>query len=95
MTVRLFGIRISLPVLIEIFVEKQQLRWRGGIPGLMTGSHYFDLRESADDAKVTRLVQGEYFNGVFVPLILPLIRSELNNLYAGINSALQSRMKLA
>lgn len=95
MAVRLFGIRIKVPVLIEAFAEKQHLQWRGGIPGLITGSHYFNLREFEDDKRLTRLTQGENFDGVFVPLLLPFLSKELGSLYESINSALQSRLKLA
>ena len=95
MAVKLFGIRITVPVLIEVLTEKQQLRWRGGIPGIFTGSHYFKLREFEGDKKLTRLIQGENFEGNFVPLLLPFLRKELGNLYENINSALQSRLKLA
>ena len=47
----------------------KELRWLGkvGVPGIFDGEHYFTI-EATGDNKV-RLIQGEYFRGILVPLM--------------------------
>ena len=84
MRVRLGALWLPVPVLIRHCDARQGLRWTGGIPGLITGSHYF--RVEAGDETHARLVQGEDFSGLLVPVLLPLLDSTLAALYAGINA---------
>jgi predicted N-acetyltransferase YhbS len=48
----------------------RELRWRGALvlPGLFDGEHYFVLQ--ADGSGGTRLVHGEAFSGLLVPLVM-------------------------
>ncbi|CAA0092080.1 Uncharacterised protein [BD1-7 clade bacterium] len=79
MRVRLFGVVVPVPAVIECLEHQQELRWKGGIPGIYTGSHYFRLEAAGKD---TIMVQGEDFQGVAVPLLWPVIKAELHRLYA-------------
>lgn len=83
MMVRLGTLWLPVPVLIQHCNAQQGLRWIGGIPGLITGSHYF--RTQAIDRNRTRLEQGEDFFGLLVPLLLPLLDNVLGTLYDNIN----------
>ena len=52
----------------------ERLQWIGkfgGIPGLFTGRHWFQLT-ATDDGNTTRIEQGEEFSGVLVPILRPL-----------------------
>ena len=84
MMVKLGFLWLPVPVLIQHCDAQQGLRWIGGIPGLITGSHYF--RAEPVDDQHTRLVQGEDFYGLLVPVLLPLLGSILGTLYATINA---------
>lgn len=84
MRVKLGPLWLAVPVLIQHCDAQQGLRWVGGIPGLITGSHYFRV-ESLGENRV-RLVQGEDFAGLLVPVLLPLLGGILGTLYAGINA---------
>lgn len=81
MRVRLLGVRLAVPIVIESCSRESGLRWRGGIPGIFTGSHYFRIEAISDQQ--SRLIQGEDFEGVLVGALLPMLRSELLGLYQG------------
>ena len=81
MRVRLFGVRLAVPVVIESCSREAGLRWRGGIPGVFMGSHYFRIEAVGD--RQSRLIQGEDFDGRLVGVLMPMLRSELLGLYQG------------
>jgi hypothetical protein len=83
MRVKLFGLWLSVPVTLQSYSLADGVRWKGGIPALYTGSHYFRVVDDGDGGTV--LVQGEDFSGVFVSLIWPLLKTELYGLYEGMN----------
>lgn len=87
MRVKLFGLWLKVPVTIESCDIDTGLRWRGGLPGLYTGSHYFRLESTGADN--CRLIQGEDFNGIMVPLLWPVLKRELHGLYEGMNRELR------
>jgi hypothetical protein len=89
MRVKLFGFWLSVSVIIQTYDSENGLRWQGGIPGLYTGSHYFSLQQKPDGT--TNLTQGEDFKGVFVPLMWPFLKHELNSLYAAMNKELKAQ----
>lgn len=66
-----------------------ELRWVGGLPGLIGGEHSFVLT-AADGG--TRLVQGETFRGLLVPLSGKLLGG-LEADYAALNRALKQRVE--
>lgn len=84
MRVRLGILWLPVPVLIRQCDAQQGLRWTGGIPGLITGSHYF--RVESQGKNQARLVQGEDFAGLLVPVLLPWLGSTLDALYTGYNA---------
>jgi hypothetical protein len=84
MRVKLGPLWLAVPVLIQHCDAQQGLRWVGGIPGLITGSHYFRVEKTGENH--VRLVQGEDFTGLLVPVLLPLLGGVLATLYAGINA---------
>lgn len=89
MTVRLFGRRLTVRVLMLEVEPERELRWRGGARGLMTGTHYFKLEPQGDAA--TLVVHGERFAGLGVPLLWPFLGRELCAFYERINGALKAR----
>jgi hypothetical protein len=88
MQVKLFGLWIKVPVRIESLSMDEGLSWVGGIPGVFTGKHYF--RAQARDDGSVQFIQGEDFNGLLVPILLPIIKNELNRLYAGMNAEIKT-----
>ncbi len=87
MSVKLGLFPLLVPVLIQYCDEKQGLRWIGGIPGLITGSHYFHYEAVSENE--TQLIQGEDFNGVLVPILLALLKQPLATLYDTVNQDLK------
>jgi hypothetical protein len=69
----------------------RELRWRGRVlvPGVFDGEHYFRIIPTAPDK--TRLVHGERFSG----LLLPLLRASLDGAtwdgFVAMNEALKAR----
>ncbi|MBW2376208.1 MAG: SRPBCC domain-containing protein [Deltaproteobacteria bacterium] len=88
----LFGLPARAPVVIERVDEAQELRWRGGPKGLITGSHYFIL-EALDDGERTHFRHGEDFSGVIAPLVWALLKAQLGPSYSGFNVDLKQRVE--
>ncbi len=87
MRVRLFGLWLAVPVVIEHCDPARGLRWRGGIPGVFTGSHYFRVEDTGNGHSC--LIQGEDFDGALVGALWPLMQRQLLGLYAAFNDDLQ------
>ena len=88
----LFGLPARAPVVIERVDEAQELRWRGGPKGLITGSHYFIL-EALDDGERTHFRHGEDFSGVIAPLVWAFLKAQLGPSYSGFNVDLKQRVE--
>ncbi|MBB6173751.1 hypothetical protein HNR23_003811 [Nocardiopsis mwathae] len=69
----------------------RELRWLGrfGIPGLVDGEHYFLIEEAGDGR--ARLIHGEMFTGVAVPLARRALDVEAD--FTAMNSALKQRVE--
>jgi hypothetical protein len=66
-----------------------ELTWKATIPGLMGGTHRFEL---SPEGKGTRLVQSETFHGILVPVSGHIIvRAEAG--YHAVNKALKKRVE--
>jgi hypothetical protein len=66
-----------------------ELTWKATIPGLMGGTHRFEL---SPEGKGTRLVQSETFHGILVPVSGHIIaRAEAG--YQAVNKALKKRVE--
>jgi hypothetical protein len=91
MCVKLFNRSLTVPVVFENVDVEQELRWRGGPRWLLSGSHYFKIRQADEHGTSTELIQGEAFQGLGLPLFWPFIKNELDGLYNGINDAIKRR----
>ena len=79
-------------MVIEKAEEAQELRWRGGPSGLITGSHYF-IMESRDGGQQTHFRHGETFSGIIAPLVWALLKAQLGPSYSGFNADLKQRVE--
>ncbi|MCA9637325.1 MAG: SRPBCC domain-containing protein [Myxococcales bacterium] len=79
---------LLVPVRLRCVDRQRELSWTGGIPGVVVGLHYHRIVDG--DARSTRLVHGERFEGALVPLLRP-IRGQLQEGYARFNAALKAR----
>lgn len=81
------GLR-SLTVRLVTVQPRQELAWRGGVPGAIEGRHGFRL---VPTAKGTRLVHTEVFSGVLAPALVRLLRGQLGKGYRRLNQGLRDR----
>lgn len=70
-----------------------ELRWLGHlmVPGLFDGEHYFVLHPLAADR--ARLVHGERFSGLLVPLLKSQLESGTRAGFTAMNEALKLRVE--
>jgi hypothetical protein len=66
-----------------------ELRWVGGLPGIIGGEHSFTLTAAGNG---TRVVQSETFRGLLVPLSGKMLGG-LEADYAALNRALKQRVE--
>jgi hypothetical protein len=83
MKVSIMGRNIVTPVKFLKIQKEKALVWKGGPTGFITGEHYFKLE--AIDEKTTRMIQGEKFKGILVPVLWPVLKGTLNTLYEQTN----------
>ncbi len=79
---------IGVSARVRVCEPNRELAWGGGIPGapwLLDVHHYFRLEEIAGEH--ARLIHGEDFRGILVPLIWPLIASRVGPGYEATNQA--------
>jgi len=71
--------------------EHDELRWRGvlGASFLFSGEHYFRLQ--ALPGGRTRLIHGEVFGGVLVPLLWQRLNTRTRQGFEDFNAALRAR----
>lgn len=69
----------------------RELRWKGkmGLPGLFDGEHFFQLEQGSNGG--TRLIHGEKFTGILVPLLFPWLKRPTRNGFLAMNAALKTR----
>lgn len=87
MMVSLGGRVTKTPVKFLAIEKNKELRWVGGPKGLITGEHYFQFSEI--DTHTTKMIQGEKFSGLMVPLLWPFLKGILNELYEKTNVDIQ------
>jgi hypothetical protein len=77
------------PQLLKVEAN-QEFRWKGklGFKGIFDGEHYF-IFEKVNDT-TTRLIHGEKFTGIFVPLIMGSIKESTLNGFKAMNIALKN-----
>jgi hypothetical protein len=83
MRVEIMGRKIVTPVTFLRIDINKELAWVGGPKGLFTGEHYFKLEATGDNE--CRLIQGEKFRGLMLPLMWPFLKKTLNTLYTQSN----------
>lgn len=81
------GVSVELRCRIDVLEPGRRLRWTGGVPGLIRGSHYFECHAEQGG---TRFVHGETFTGALVPLVWPVVSRAVGARYAEINLALEA-----
>lgn len=81
---------LRLQARIALLSEPDELSWRGGRKGILTGEHYFRI-ESLGEGRC-RFHHGERFKG----LLLPLAKGKLKDapvVYRSMNQALKKRVE--
>ena len=68
-----------LPIKFDVIEEESELRWHGGLPGVVYGSHFIKLERI--DAQRTRLIHGEEFSGLVISASWPLIGKQLPGIW--------------
>ena len=70
----------------------RELRWRGRVlmPGLFDGEHYFQVTETSPG--LCRLVHGERFSGLLVPLFRKQLDSSTRAGFVAMNRAMKKRL---
>ena len=71
--------------------SERELRWSGGLPGLLRAEHYFVI-ERIGPAKL-RFRHGEIFSGLLVPIVWPILRRSGREVYEAMNAALKRRVE--
>lgn len=94
LTLRMFpanGRPMTFRPLVLVANPGAELRWLGRlfVPGLFDGEHYFVL--GAHDGG-TRLIHGERFAGLFVPLLRKVIDRTVGD-FERLNAALKARVE--
>jgi hypothetical protein len=72
----------------------RELRWLGHLvmPGLFDGEHYFELTETSPGR--CRVVQGERFSGLLVPLLRKKLDGPTREGFIAMNRALKKRLTI-
>lgn len=79
-----------LPVKFDVVEKERELRWHGGVPGVVYGSHFLKLEKV--DASRTRLIHGEEFSGLVINASWGLLGKQLPAAYKAFNRHLQKRL---
>ena len=71
----------SVPIPVKVLVVEpcREIRWRGGIPGVFEGEHYFRFHRQANG---TRVEHGERFSGVIGAPLIALLRRRMTTVYS-------------
>lgn len=74
---------------VSTLVTHQEFAWTGklGVKGIFDGNHYFKL-ERIDDTQ-TRLIHGENFSGMLVPLLWSTMEEATHQGFELMNNALK------
>jgi hypothetical protein len=82
-------LRRPLPVRVRVlaFEPGRALRWKGGVPGIFTAEHGWQLEPAGSG---TAVVHQECFRGLLVPLLARRMERTLPASYEAMNVGLQS-----
>ncbi|MDN4075111.1 MULTISPECIES: SRPBCC domain-containing protein [Fictibacillus] len=84
------GIPFRFKAKVLDFEPNRKLAWTGGISGFLTGYHYWELTDLGD---MTKVVQGERFNGLFTAFLSTKRMEAMRPAYESANSGLESFLK--
>ena len=87
------GMGITISPKVVIAEPNWEFMWRGSLalPGLMDGSHRFQI-EPIEDGKV-RLIHSESFVGIFVPFFMAIMGKSSKVGFEAMNVALKQRVE--
>lgn len=80
----------ALPIRFDVVDRERELRWHGGIPGVVHGSHYLKLEDAGNGR--TRLIHGEDFSGLVINATWGAIGKQLPGAYKAFNRDLARRV---
>lgn len=83
------GKRVKLSASFKTVETPTELRWGGGIPGLLYGEHYFIIDPIGGDN--CRLQHGENWSGMLMPFIWRWLEPKGKPLYPAMSEALKAR----
>lgn len=90
------GIPFSFKAKIMDLEVNRKLAWTGGVPGILTGYHYWELSESEGQTKV---IQGERFTGLFATFLsikrIELMRPAYESANVGLEDFLNKENEVA
>ena len=81
---------LKLKARITTLRTAEELVWRGGAAGVISGEHYFRIEQLNE--RHCRFHHGEHFKGLLLPLVKPLLKRS-PALYEAMNSALKERVE--
>jgi len=65
----------------------KELRWVGGLPGILRGEHYFEIERTGENSCKFR--HGEVFSGLLIPLLKMFLEFKGRPLYLALNNAMR------
>lgn len=83
-------IAAPLRVKFQVIDNESELRWQGGVGGVLKGSHFLKLE--VIDEKRTRLIHGENFDGVVISASWKLLAGQLPGAYKAFNKELARKL---
>jgi len=81
---------LELRARITTLRTAEELVWRGGAAGVISGEHYFRIEQLGE--RHCRFHHGEHFKGLLLPLAKPLLKNA-PSLYEAMNDALKERVE--
>ncbi|CCG08410.1 SRPBCC domain-containing protein [Pararhodospirillum photometricum] len=93
LTVKLEGRPVLfIPARVTECRPETELVWRGSLPGLFAGDHFFRLQAQPDNT--TLLTHGEVFSGLLADTVMtPALRETSRRAYEAINTGLKAEVE--
>jgi hypothetical protein len=82
---------ISMKPVVVLVNPHHELRWIGHLFffGLFDGEHVFEIRQTASGTCM--FIQHEYFSGIFLPFLEPMLKRDTSRGFREMNEALKAR----
>jgi catechol 2,3-dioxygenase-like lactoylglutathione lyase family enzyme len=81
------GKLLNLAARFKVINPSRELRWAGGVPGIIRGEHYFVIESTGENS--CRFRHGEKFSGLMIPLLKLFLEFKGRPLYLALNNALR------